>query len=156
MIETKGITELIQELREFGSICLASAARKGAKEVSKEIAKEYKRTAPKQTGLLRQSVTALSSRSYEKGVYKAAALVRRIKNVSLKKYNMPKYKNRRAKRKNQLLVYYAHLVEFGFLHTSGKRVEAKHTMQKARNSVEKKANVIVETKLYEEIKKRKF
>ncbi|WP_255005591.1 hypothetical protein [Campylobacter jejuni] len=73
---------------------------KGALEVAKEITNDYKKNIPKQSGLLKQSVKAVSSYTLEKGVYRAASVVFRMKEVGIKRFEKLKMlKNGHKQRK---------------------------------------------------------
>lgn len=172
MMKLEGFDEVMKNLQDLGQKHIVTASKKAAKEISKEIVKEYKKNVPKQTGLLRSHAVALMSKSKEKGVYKATALVRKIKSISEKAFA------KRAKKlkpsqintlKRKSVVYYAHFVEYGFLHKGGRikspknksletrtRIKGQFIMQKAAQSVEKRALNIASKVFDDELKKARL
>ncbi|EAI4303632.1 hypothetical protein IO388_000244 [Campylobacter lari] len=171
-IEVEGLVELMKDLNTLSNSSLSKAARKGAMSVSKEIAKVYKKTAPKESGLLRSSVRAVTSRNLEKGVYRAAAVVFKKKKVSQKRYEKLKgFKKwtlgKKNKKKNKIeyfsSAYYAHFLEHGFWHRGGKNKKGKtsfvkgyKTMENATKKIEPKADILVQNELEKELKKIGF
>lgn len=134
MIEVKGLNELIKDLQSINKKALPNAAKKGALEVAKEITNDYKKNIPKQSGLLKQSVRAVSSYTLEKGVYRAASVVFRMKKVGIKRFeklkNAKKWtqakKNERKQRMDYFAsAYYAYFIEYGFFHKGGVKKSAK-------------------------------
>ncbi|EAJ5194563.1 hypothetical protein RLQ69_001905 [Campylobacter jejuni] len=178
MIEVKGLNELMKDLQSINKKALPNAAKKGALEVAKEITNDYKKNIPKQSGLLKQSVKAVSSYTLEKGVYRAASVVFRMKKVGIKRFeklkNAKKWtqakKNERKQRMDYFAsAYYAHFIEYGFFYkggvkksekgnTSGKTtyVKGTYTMQKAKEKIDPKMQSLVTTKLNAELDKLGF
>ncbi|TEY00373.1 HK97 gp10 family phage protein [Campylobacter sp. US33a] len=180
MVEVKGLNELMKDLQNINKKALPNAAKKGALETAKEITNDYKRNIPKQSGLLKQSVRAVSSYTLEKGVYRAAAVVFRMKKVSKKRYealkSSKKWTQEKKNDKKQRIdyyasAYYAHFIEYGFWHKGGVKKSAKgkpntsgkttfvkgtYTMQKARDKIDPEANIIIESKLNNELNKLGF
>ncbi|HDZ5024374.1 TPA: hypothetical protein RTG57_001300 [Campylobacter jejuni] len=180
MVEVKGLNELMKDLQNISKKALPNAAKKGALEVAKEITSDYKKNIPKQTGLLRQSARAVSSYTLEKGVYRAAAVVFRIKKVGIKRFEklkkVKKWTQAKKNDKKQRMdyfasAYYAQFIEYGFYHkrgvkksekgkpnTSGKItfVKGTYTIQKAREKTDPKTQGIVITKLNAELDKLGF
>ncbi|EAJ0336482.1 hypothetical protein AAIJ25_000130 [Campylobacter lari] len=162
----------MKDLNILSNSSLLKAARKGAMSVSKEIAKVYKKTAPKESGLLRSSVRAVTSRNLEKGVYRAAAVVFKKKKVSQKRYEKLKgFKKWTLEKKNEKKnkieyfssAYYAHFLEHGFWHKGGKNKKGKtsfvkgyKTMENATKKIEPKADILVQNELEKELKKLGF
>ncbi|EAI2149059.1 HK97 gp10 family phage protein [Campylobacter jejuni] len=180
MVEVKGLNELMKDLQSINKKALPNAAKKGALEIAKEITNDYKKNVPKQSGLLRQSVKAVSSYTLEKGVFRAAAVVFRMKKVGIKRFeklkNAKKWTQEKKNEKKQRIdyfasAYYAHFIEYGFFHKGGVKKSAKskpntsgkitfvkgaYTMQKARDKIDPKVKNIVTTKLNAELDKLGF
>lgn len=178
MVEVKGLNELMQDLQSVSKKALPNAAKKGALEVAKEITKEYKNNIKKRTGLLKQSVKAVPSYQLATGVYRAAAVVFRMKKVNAKKFQaLTKAKKWIASKENKkkqieyfASAYYARFIEYGFYHKGGRRkskkgeknkgistyVKGTYTMKKAREKIDPKLEAILTTKLNAELDKMGF
>ena len=164
-LKVSGLNELIYSLEALGKKELRKASQKAVREIAKDTAKNYKALAPKRSGLLASQATALNTRSKEKGIVKARVIIKRIKKVSEKTFQKSKYTKQQkrlrfgTKKRFELVNYYAHFIEYGFLHKgrskkgTGKRVQGQFVLKRASELTKPKINAIIQASLNESLQK---